>query len=172
VINADISDEFIFLEENLTDYDLIITTTKNQELNILASVFAKKIGIKKAISIINNTNYFNIAAKLGIDMVVSPKNSIINPILEFIRKGNIKSVYSISDGEIEIMELTINKNTKINGKKVKDINWHSPTLILFVTRGNENIIPDGDFALQEDDNIIIMTKEDSIRKIEKMVSEK
>ena len=172
MVNADISDESIFVEENLADYDLIITTTKNQELNILTNVYAKKIGIKKAISVIINENYFNIATELGIDLVVSPRNSIINPILKFIRKGNIKSVYSISNGEIEIMELTINKNTQINGEKIKDINWHSHTLILFVTRGNENIIPDGNFILQEDDNIIIMTKEDSIQKIEKMVSEK
>ncbi len=172
VVNADISDESIFLEENLTEYDLIITTTGNQELNILTSVFAKKMGIKKTISIVNNVNYINMATRLGLDVIVSPKNSIINPVLKLIRKGNIQGIYTISDGEIEIMELSVKENTRITGKKIKDIKWHEHSLVLYVTRGKEHIIQDGEFVLKKDDHIILMTKEEAIQKIEKMVSEK
>jgi trk system potassium uptake protein TrkA len=42
VINGDISDESIFREENLADFDLIITATPSHELNVLAALYAKK----------------------------------------------------------------------------------------------------------------------------------
>ena len=83
IINADISDEGIFEEERLSDYDLLIATTENQELNILTAIYAKTFGIKRSIALVRTNNYVNIATNLGIDVPVSIKNSTINTILKF-----------------------------------------------------------------------------------------
>ncbi|HOT75807.1 MAG TPA: NAD-binding protein, partial [Candidatus Wallbacteria bacterium] len=52
VIHSDISEEGVFEEEQLEDYDLIITATNNEELNILSSVYAKSLGIKRAMALV------------------------------------------------------------------------------------------------------------------------
>ncbi len=170
VLNADISDESIYEEEQLSDFDLIITTTENQELNILAAIYAKTLGIKRAISLVNKNKYINIATELGIDAIVSPKNSIVNPILKFIRKGNIKSIHSLADGEIEVIELCVEKKSHIAEKKIKDISFPKNSLIIAVTREDETIIPSGDLHILPDDHIIIIAKKDAITKIESMAA--
>lgn len=170
VINADISDESIFKEENLSKYNLIITATTNYELNILAALYAKRIGINRAISMVNQKNYMNMASKLGIDSVVSPKDSITNPILKFIRKGNIKSIHSISGGDIEIMELSLEKKNQIAGKKIKDLNFPAHSLIISVARDGQSIIPHGDLTIEDGDHLIIIAQKEFVGKIEHMVA--
>ena len=170
VINSDISDESVFKEEGLSEYDLIVTTTKNDELNILVALYAKRVGIERAISMVNQKNYMNMAYKLGIDAVVSLRDSITNPILKFIRKGNINSIHSISGGDVEVMELFLERKNQLTGKKIKDINFPAHALIISVAREGKSIIPHGDLVLKEDDHIIIISQKEFVGKIESMVA--
>lgn len=170
IINADISDESVFKEEGLSGYDLIITTTNNYELNILVALYAKRIGIKRAISMVNQKNYMNMASKLGIDAVISPKVSITNPILKFIRKGNIKSIHSISGGDVEVMELSLEKKNQLAGKKIKDLHFPAYSLIISVAREGQSIIPHGNLVIKDGDHIIIIVQKEFVGKIESMVT--
>lgn len=65
VLNADISDESLFDDENLASADAIVTTTSNEELNILAAVYGKSQGINRAVALVNKTNYLNLADNLA-----------------------------------------------------------------------------------------------------------
>lgn len=170
VINADISDESIFQEENLSDYDLIVTATDSHELNVLAALYAKKVGIKRAVSVVSNVNYIHIAFRLGIDVVVSPKNSIVDPILNYIGTGTIKNVYSMSDTEIDILEVSLKEGSPICGKPVKDLRLPPPSLVLTVFRDGANIVPDGNTELLPGDHLLIMTKQESVPRIEEMTA--
>lgn len=170
VINADISDESIFQEENLAEYDLIVTATDSHELNVLAALYAKKVGIKRAVSVVSNVNYIHIAIRLGIDVVVSPKNSIVDPILNYIGTGTIKNVHSISDTETDILEVALKEGSPICGKPVRELRLPPPSLVLTVVRQGVNIVPDGNTELQAGDHLLIMTKQESVPRIEEMTA--
>jgi trk system potassium uptake protein TrkA len=165
IINEDISDEGIYEEGHFTDYDLIITSTDNQELNIITAVYAKTLGIKRSIAVVNKNNYINIASDLGIDVTVSQKNSMVNSILKLIRKGNIKNIYSFLDGMLEVIELSV-ENPEISGSKIKEINLPPQSLIVSLTRGDQSILPDGDSTIQNGDYIIVIARKESISQIE------
>lgn len=170
VINADISAESVFKEEGLSKYDLIITTTKNDELNILAALYAKRVGIERAISVVNQKNYMNMAYKLGIDAVVSLRDSITNPILKFIGKGNIKSIHSISGGDVEVMELSLERKSQMTGMKIKDLNFPAHALIISIAREGRSIIPHGDLVVKDGDHVIIIAQKEFVGKIKSMVA--
>jgi len=170
VINADISDESVFKEEGLSEYDLIVTTTKNDELNILAALYAKRVGIERAISMVNQKSYMNMAYNLGIDAVVSLRDSITNPILKFIGKGNIKSIHSISGGDVEVMELSLEKKSQMTGRKIKDLNFPAHALIISVAREGRSIIPYGDLVIKDGDHVIIIAQKEFVGKIKSMVA--
>ncbi|MFC2062294.1 TrkA C-terminal domain-containing protein, partial [Elusimicrobiota bacterium] len=137
---------------------------------ILVALYAKRVGIDRAISMVNQKNYMNMASKLGIDAVVSPKHSITNPILKFIRKGNIKSIHSISGGDVEIMEVSLEKKNQLTGKKIKDLHFPAHSLIISVVREDRYIIPHGDLLIENGDHIIIIAQKESVGKIESMVA--
>jgi len=166
IVNADISDDSIFEEEQLFSYDLMITTTGNEELNILAAIYAKTKGTKKALAMINKQNYLTIASNLRIDATVSPKISAVNAVLKFLRKGNIKSIHTMFDGETEVIEFNADSNCKLIGQPLKNIKLPKNSLIVAVARKQENIIPDGNFMVNENDNIIIFTKKSALKSLE------
>jgi len=166
VLNADITDESIYNNEDLSSFDLVISTTTNYELNILTALYLKNIGVKKAISIVENNNYLSIASKLGIDASISSKSSTVDSVLRFIRKGNLKSLYSVFEDMAEIAEYTIDSKSKIIDKALKDIKLPSNSLIISINRNNNTIIPNGEFIIKEADSIAVISEKKAVNKLE------
>jgi trk system potassium uptake protein TrkA len=168
VINADISDEGFNEEEQLADSDVVVATTDNQELNIVNAVYSKTLGAKRSIVLVNKSSYVQIASILGIDVAISPIDSMVGSILRFIRTSNVRSVHSLSGGKVEVMELSMAVGSPAEDKPLKNLKLPRDTLILSVTRGDQDIIPDGDLVLRSGDHIIVIARKESVPKIEEM----
>jgi len=82
VTHADITNEEIWEEKLLKDYDLVISTTGNQELNLITSIYAKKESVSRTISLVQTRAYKRIAESLGIDVSVSINDVLVNIILK------------------------------------------------------------------------------------------
>lgn len=170
VINGNISDRDVFEEENIAYTDAIITTTQSEELNILAGVYAKGKGVKRAVALIDKLNYISLASNLGIDSCISAKMSSVDAILKFIRKGNIKNVYTIFEGQAEAIEFMVTKNKKIIGKKLMELKLPEGCLIITIKRNRKTIIPDGSFVIDEGDSIIAFVAHDVISELEALIN--
>lgn len=168
VINGNISDQDVFEEENIAYTDAIITTTQSEELNILAGVYAKSKGVKRAVALIDKLNYTTLATNLGIDSCISAKLSSVDAILKFIRKGNIKNVYTVFEGQAEAIEFAVGNNQNFVGKKVMDLKLPLGCLIITVQRSRKTIIPTGSFVIEEGDNLITFVTHDEISKLEEL----
>lgn len=170
VINGNISDRDVFEEENIAYTDAIITTTQSEELNILAGVYAKSKGVKRAVALIDKLNYSTLATNLGIDSCISAKMSSGDAILKFIRKGNIKNVYTIFEGQAEAIEFMVTHNKDIIGKKVMELKLPEGCLIITVQRHRKTIIPNGSFVIEEGDSIIAFVAHDVISELEALIN--
>ena len=168
VINADIADEGVFEEEELINSDLIITCTYNQELNIVTAVYAKSLGIKRSIALVGKTSYIGVALNLGIDIPISLNNSMVQGILRFIKNEKLKSFYSIPNSDIEIIQFTTTKESALIGKTIREIDFPYHSLIISVKRGDEEILPDGNYSVQAEDTVIMIARRESIKKLENM----
>lgn len=169
VINGNANDAELFEEENIGNFDVVVTATDSEEINLLSALYAKNIGTKRAIAMLDKYNYIMMANKLDVDAVVSPKLTTVNSILKFIRKGKILGVYSIFSGEAEALELVISESSKLINKTIRDTNLPHGCLIVAVERNNENIIPDGNFVIKENDKMVIFTRKENIPVVEKMI---
>lgn len=170
VINGNISDRDVFEEENIAYTDAIITTTQSEELNILAGVYAKSKGVKRAVALIDKLNYISLATNLGIDSCISAKMSSVDAILKFIRKGNIKNVYTVFEGQAEAIEFIVTHNKEIIGKKVMDLKLPEGCLIITVQRHRKTIIPNGSFVIEEGDSIIAFVAHEVIGRLEELIN--
>ncbi|RKX76458.1 MAG: Trk system potassium transporter TrkA [Spirochaetes bacterium] len=166
VINSDISDENLFEDAQLANYDSIVAATDNEELNLVTAIYAKTRGIKRTIALVKKNSYVHIGTDLGIDVTISQKTSVVNTILKFIRRGNIKSVHSLSGGMVEVIEFSVENGSKADGKTIKELKLPYHTLIVSITRGKESIIPSGDHTIRSGDNLIVIAKKEHMKKVE------
>ena len=168
VINSDVSEEGFFEEAALAGSDLIITTTDNPELNILVAIYAKTLGIKRSIALVNKFNYLTVASRLGADVIISPKYSVVNTILKFIRRGRVKSVHSIFGGLAEVIESTLDGSRGFVGRAVRDVRMPDNSLIVAVTRNGSHIVPRSNYTLHDGDKLTMVAKTESIARVEEM----
>ncbi|MCK5879806.1 MAG: Trk system potassium transporter TrkA, partial [Holophagae bacterium] len=170
VLNGDISDESIFQDERLAETDLIITATENEELNILAGVYAKTKGAGRALALVSRPNYLNLAANLGIDATVSPKLSSVNAIVQYLRRGNIRSIHTLFDGRSEVIEFTLSDRHVVVGTALKDLRVPKNALVLAIRRDGADFIPDGHTVLQANDLVMVFVKKNAIEKLERLLA--
>ena len=169
VIHGDANDAELFEEEEIANFDVVVTATDSEEINLLSALYSKNIGTKRAIAMLDKYNYIMMANKLDVDAVVSPKLTTVNSILRFIRKGRIIGVYSIFSGEAEALEFVVSESSKLLNKAIKDTKLPEGSLIVAVERDGKNIIPDGNFVIKQNDKMVIFTKKENISTVEKMI---
>ncbi len=170
VINADISDHELYIEESIDKMDAIIGATQNEELNILSGVYAKTLGVKRVVALVEKTSYLTVAGSIGIDSTISPKFAAINTILKFIRKGKVRSVHSVFDGQAEAIDLDITDKSQFLGSPIKDLHLPPDCLLVAVNRGRKSIIPNGNMELRPNDNVIFFVKRYSIPEFERFLA--
>jgi len=170
VSHADATEDSFQEEEFLSDCDLIITATNNQELNIITGIYAKTLGVPKAMALVTRNSYRTMAHNLNVDVTVCLNDTVVNSILKIIRKGNIKNVHALSGGKLEVIEFLIEDSSPIAGKKISGIRMPANSLIIFISHEGRDIIPDGESVINSGDHVVMTIERDSISRIERLIS--
>jgi trk system potassium uptake protein TrkA len=171
VLNGSSLDLEILQEAKISDTETIISVTNQDEVNILTSLLAKKQGCKKAISLANDTTYRSILEPLGIDDVLSPQAITVSRILSYIRKGNIKQVYSLREGEGEVIEADAVEASSLVNKKISELKLPTGIKIGAVIKNdNEVHITNPNLEINDGDRIILFSLSKMIKKVENLLS--
>ena len=149
--------------------DIVVMLTNDDETNILASLLAKRLGARKAITKVNRFSYLPLMAIVGIEKVVSPRLAAINSILRHIRRGKVLSVISIKGEQAEIIEAVPMDNSSIVLKPLKNIVLPRGVLVTGIIRGEHIIIPSGESVINPSDRIIIFAQKQAIPKLDKIL---
>jgi len=168
IIKADPGNVELLKEEGLEKMDAFIALTPNSETNIITSLMAEDAGVFKTIALVDNTDYTHISQNIGIDTIINKKLIAANNIFRFVRKGKVEAITSLHGVNAEIIEFVIQKNNRITKYKVKDLHFPNKAVIAGVIRGEESLIPDGNFQLQLHDKVIVFSLPEAISKVEEL----
>jgi trk system potassium uptake protein TrkA len=170
VLHGDGADQKLLLDENIGKMDAFVAVSNNEELNIMAGLLAKKLGVGKTIAIVNRPDYIPLAHSLGLQAVLSPRVITASTILRYVRRGDIISLTAIAEGKAEIIEARVGPTSRLIGKKLQDANMPKSSLIATILRDEKVIIPSGGDVVMENDRLIIFTLRESIREVEKILA--
>ena len=172
VLQGDGSDQQLLAEENVSEMDLVLTLTDDEETNILASLLAKRMGASRAITKISKFSYFPLMKAIGLELVISPRLSAINSILQHTRPGQVLSDISIKGEQAEIIEAVAMENSDIVAKPLKDLALPKGVLVTGIIRDDVVIIPSGESVIQANDRVIIFARRQAIPRLEKLLAVK
>jgi trk system potassium uptake protein TrkA len=168
ILHADGTEQKILLEENIGDMDVFVSVSNNDELNIMVSLLAKKLGVTKTVTLVNKTDYISLAHGLGIQSVLSPRLITASTILRYVRRGDILNLTAIADAKAEILEGRIGTTSPLVGKTLQKAQPRD-SIIGAIIRADQVIIPSGRDVFQENDKLIVFTLRESIQQVEKML---
>lgn len=168
VINGEASNIDLLEEEGLNRMDAFIALSPNSETNIITSLTAKNHGVYKTIAQVENKEYVHISQNIGVDTLINKKLIAANNIFRFVRKGRIEAIASLNGVDAEIIEFSLHRENQVTKKPLKELHFPLQALIGGVIRGDEAIIPDGNFQLRVNDKVIVFTLPEAIAKVERM----
>jgi trk system potassium uptake protein TrkA len=167
IINEDISDESFVNEEQIDDLDLLITTTNNQELNIITAVYLKSRGIARTIAMVTGSGYAAMARQLGVDVVIPMKSVVVDSILSHLMGRGVKGVHRVGDGAVDIIEIEIREGSLVEDTPLTEFKLSAGGLVMLVNRKGSSFIPRGDYIFNRGDHIVLIAQTGSEMEIEK-----
>jgi len=170
VIHGDSSDLDLMATEGIMDMDAFIAVSRDEENNIIASLMAKHLGVKKTITHIEKLQYIPLSNTIGIDALVSKKLSAATAILKFIRKGEVVSAATLHGVDAEVIELVAQEKSKVTKKPIGKLGFPEGAIIGCVIRGDTVTIPVGTTQIAPDDRVVVLSLPRSIRDVEQLFS--
>ena len=168
VINGSSLDQEMLVEADVQDADLIVALTNDDQVNILTSVMAKRLGCQANMALINNPSYHDFTRTLGIDAHINPREVTISRILQHVRRGRIRAVHSVQKGAAEIIEAEAMETSPLVGKPLRDLDLPDGVRIGAVYRDKTVIRPDGDTRIKAKDRVVMFATLDAVKHVEQM----
>jgi trk system potassium uptake protein TrkA len=158
VLCGDAADEELLLEENIEKTDVFCALTNDDEANILSSMLAKRLGARKAITLINRAAYVDLIQSGEIDIALSPQQSTIGSLLAHVRRGDVVKVHSLRRGAAEAIEAIAHgdiNTSRVVGRKIEELKLPPGTTIGAIVRNREVIIAHHDTLIESEDHLIL-----------------
>ena len=163
VIHGNGTQHDLLIEEGIEAMDAFVALTDIDEENMVVSMFANKMKVKKTITQIKNDDLYGMLDELGINNNVSPKEIVSNRIISYIRAlantrgSNVLTLYRLVNDQVEALEFYAKKPERIYNTPLKELRIKENCLIACIIRENEVIIPNGNDCIRLGDSVIVVT---------------
>ena len=152
----------VLLEAGVNEAELLIAVTGSDEMNLLCCLVARKAGGCHTIARVSNPIYNDeipfIKEELGLSMVINPQLATAIEMGRQLKFPSAIKVDSFAKSRAELVNYRLEAGNPLCNMKLRDLGnkLSGELLIPVVERGEEVIIPDGNFELKEKDIITII----------------
>lgn len=161
-------DQDVLTEAGIAEAEGIVALTDSDQINLLAGVIGKRNGARRAMILTNEPEYGALSQAVGIDRSVDPRATTISTILQHVRRGRIKSVYSILGGEAEIIDAVALETSSLVGTPLAKANLPGGVVLGAIVRGADVLLPDKDTVVEAGDRVVLLAMREAVRDVEKM----
>ena len=170
IINGDGTDINLLKMENIMQMDAVVALTGMDEENILLSLLAKQMGVKKVVSKVSRTNYISLVETIGVDAGITPSMITAGEILRFIRGGRIISLSLLLGGEGEVIELDAHPASAVVNVPLRELDLPKDVLITTIVHKGKVVVPHGNDIIRGNDRVIVLCRTTEVNRVREMFS--
>lgn len=163
-------------EANVDKANIFIAVTNSDEVNILSCLIAKKMKARHCVARVRNPEFDKqlvfMREELGISMMVNPDYNAANEIAKVLRYPEAINIESFAKGRVDLAEIRITSGSILDGVALSHLTrrLRLDVLICAVQRGDELLIPNGNFTLRSGDKIHMTASHSNMVKFFKSIS--
>ena len=153
--------------------EMFIAVTSIDEVNVVACMMAKKLGVETTIARVRSNEFQHSEAvlkgsDLGISLIIHPEQSTADEIVRLVRRASASDVLSFNEGDFLLVGMRMVESSPVLRKKINDINLEFADLvfrIMGISRGIRTILPDGNERLYPNDQVFVLCKADDYQRV-------
>lgn len=160
------------------DTDLYIAVTPYETRNITSCAIAKRLGAKKTVARIDNSEFLNpdngqLIKDIGADYLIYPENVAATEMALALAHNWARSWHELHNGRMLLIGVKVRSNSELIGVKFKDLpqkcrDFH----VAAIKRRGELIIPDGNTSIEPEDIVYFITPPESTETVREMCGKK
>ncbi len=163
-------------EADVDKCKIFIALTDSDEVNILSCLIAKKMKARHCIARVRNPEFNKqlvfMREELGISMMVNPDYNSANEIAKVLRYPDAINIDNFAKGRVDLAEIRITSGSILENIALSQLSkrLRLDILICAVQRGDDVIIPNGNFVLHSGDKIHVTASHSNMVKFFKSIS--
>ena len=178
VVHGIASHPSVLAKAGANDADMIIAVTNSDETNMIACQVAYTIfHTPTKIARVRNVEYLKSSAlfaqeALPIDVLISPEQIVTEYIERLINFPGALQVLDFANGNAQMVALRVSERNPLIGQQIRDLPKLVPNAdfrIVTLFRHGQGIIPDGDTAINQDDELFVIASPKHIRVLLKTI---
>ena len=155
--------------------DLFVGVTPEETTNLTACMIAHQLGAKKTVARIDNYEYLSpqnkeLFKKMGVDSLIYPEVLAAIDINNGLKLSWARQRWDVHDGALTLLGIKLRETAEILNQPLRDLcGPDDPYHIVAIKRGDDTIIPGGLDELRIGDLVYLMTTQEYIPYIRKIV---
>jgi trk system potassium uptake protein len=152
---GDASELWVLERAGIQRADMVIAVTGDDEDNMLiCQVAREKYMVERIIARVNNPRNLQHFELLGIKPSVSATDLILGLIEHEVPEYGLVTLLDFPEERLEIIEMLLEKDSKVAGKRVGDLQMPEGSLLISVLREGRGFVPGPDTVLEPGDEIL------------------
>ncbi|MGY6277030.1 potassium channel family protein [Methylomonas sp. MgM2] len=152
----------ILKETDPDSIDVLFCLTKSDEANIIASLVARSLGVKRVITRIEDPEFEHICVELGLNDTIVPTLTNARYLVNIAAGRNILEMSAIFRGNVRLFSFIADEADE---GLVSDLALPKQTRAIFCYRDNRFLPLDSDGKLEKGDEVVLVTTSDEFEKL-------
>jgi len=145
-------------EAGLQDYDVAISATGDDKVNLVVSLLAKtEFGVRRTVARINHpSNEWLFTEAWGVDVAVSTPRVMASLVEEAVSVGEVVRLFSLQQGGANLIEITVPPDCAAAGRSVRDLRLPRDAALVTIVRGSRVIAPSPEEPIEPADELLLV----------------
>jgi trk system potassium uptake protein TrkA len=159
-------------EAGLQRCNVVIAATGDDKVNLVVSLLAKtEYGVPRVVARVNHPkNEWLYNDAWGVDVAVSTPRLMSALVEEAVSVGDLVRLLRFSQGDANLVELTLPADAPHVGTAISDVAWPDNTALVAVLRGGSVLVPSPENILEAGDELLFVAAPDCEQQLEELFS--
>ncbi|MEV7024948.1 TrkA family potassium uptake protein [Kitasatospora sp. NPDC093558] len=151
---------------------VVIAATGDDKVNLVVSLLAKtEYAVPRVVARVNNPkNEWLFNESWGVDVAVSTPRLMSALVEEAVSVGDLVRLMRFSQGNANLVELTLAADTELVGTRVGDVAWPQDTALVTIIREGRVLVPGKDDTLEGGDELLFVAAQEREEELENLLS--
>ena len=153
-LHGDGSKPAILREADPPQTDMLFCLTNNDQTNIIASLVGRSLGFERVVTRIEDREFEHICIELGLEDTIVPALTIGRYLGDMFEGRDVLELSSMIKHQARVFSFVVRE---AHAGPVRELPLPKESRIICLYRDEKFILPDEDFVLQADDEVLLIT---------------
>jgi trk system potassium uptake protein TrkA len=163
------------VEAGVRNADLLVAVGDNDETNIIASLVASKLGVKRTIARVRNIEFqvhpevISTKEDLGVDLMINPEEATAKEIVRLLQHSGVTDLLELADGAVQLVGVILDQpQVELYDRPLSEIGsseQRSGMRVVAIRRNDEVIVPSGADELHLGDHVYFIVRQEHVSQV-------